>query len=78
MAFLKGRSIAADVAAGSAAGLSVTPFTREDEKIESVLLKSAKTLFQNNPLINRKNIDAVLVSTNNNSKYLFNSIVTKF
>jgi len=48
----------------------ITPFTREDQKIEAVLLKSTKTLFENNPKINRNTIDAVLVSTNNNSKYL--------
>jgi len=48
----------------------ITPFTKDDQKIESVLLKSTKKLFENNPKINRKDIDAVLVSTNNNSKYL--------
>ena len=44
----------------------ITPFTKEDQKIESVLQKSAKTLFENNSKINRKDIDAVLISTNNN------------
>jgi len=48
----------------------ITPFTKDDEKIESVLLKSAKNLFETNSEINKNNIDAVLVSTNNNSKYL--------
>jgi len=48
----------------------ITPFTKEDKKIESVLLKSTKNLFENNPNIDRNDIDAVLVSTNNNSKYL--------
>ncbi|MDH3312789.1 MAG: thiolase family protein [Nitrosopumilus sp.] len=48
----------------------ITPFTKEDQKIETVLLKSAKNLFENNSHINRNDIDAVLVSTNNNSKYL--------
>ena len=48
----------------------ITPFTKEDKKIELVLLKSTKNLFDNNPGINQKDIDAVLVSTNNNSKYL--------
>ena len=51
-------------------GYGITPFTREDQKIDSVLLKSTKTLFQNNPNIDRKDIDTVLVSTNDNSKYL--------
>ncbi len=52
------------------AAYGITPFTKDDQKIESVLLKSTKTLFENNPKINRNDIDAVLVSTNNNSKYL--------
>ena len=52
------------------AAYGITPFTKDDQKIESVLLKSTKTLFENNPKINRNDIDAVLISTNNNSKYL--------
>jgi len=48
----------------------ITPFTKNDQKIETVLLNSSKNLFQNNPKIEKNNIDAVLVSTNNNSKYL--------
>ncbi len=48
----------------------ITPFTKEDNKIESELFKSSKILFQNFPHIDRNHIDAVLVSTNNNSKYL--------
>ncbi|HJJ22731.1 MAG TPA: thiolase family protein [Nitrosopumilus sp.] len=52
------------------AAYGITPFTKDDQKIESVLFKSAKNLFENNPKINKKDIDAVLVSTNNNSKYL--------
>jgi acetyl-CoA C-acetyltransferase len=48
----------------------ITPFTKDDQKIESILLESTKKLFENNPKINRRDIDAVLVSTNNNSKYL--------
>ena len=51
-------------------GYGITPFTRENQNIESVLLKSTKNLFQNNPNIDRRDIDTVLVSTNNNSKYL--------
>ena len=51
----------------------ITPFTKDDQKIESVLLKSAKNLFENNSKINKNDIDAVLVSTNNNSKYLLNT-----
>ena len=48
----------------------ITPFTKEDKKIESTLLESAKNLFKNNAKIQKNDIDAVLVSTNNNSKYL--------
>ena len=39
-------------------------------KIESILHKSANNLFQKNPDIDKREIDAVIVSTNNNSKYL--------
>ena len=52
------------------AAYGTTPFTKEDQKIESTLLKSTKNLFEKNPEIDKKDIDAVLVSTNNNSKYL--------
>jgi acetyl-CoA C-acetyltransferase len=47
-----------------------SPFTKEGHKIESMLHKSANDLFKKNPNINKNEIDAVLVSTNNNSKYL--------
>jgi len=47
-----------------------TPFTKDDHKIESILHKSTNDLFQKNPKIDKKEIDAVLISTNNNSKYL--------
>ncbi|WP_232212265.1 hypothetical protein [Candidatus Nitrosopumilus koreensis] len=48
----------------------ITPFTKEDKKIESTLFESAKVLLENNTSIQKSDIDAVLVSTNNNSKYL--------
>ncbi|MGY5147674.1 MAG: thiolase family protein [Candidatus Nitrosopumilus sp. bin_7KS] len=51
-------------------GYGITPFTKEDKKIDSILLDSTKELFKNNSHINRSEIDAVLVSTNSNSKYL--------
>jgi len=51
-------------------GYGITPFSKEDHKIESVLLDSAKEIFKNYSQINRNEIDAVLVSTNSNSKYL--------
>lgn len=52
------------------AAYGLTKFSRSDEKIESVLLESTKNLFENCLNLNQKDIDAVLVSTNNNSKYL--------
>ena len=51
-------------------GYGNMPFTKDDDKIESILHKSANQLFKNNPQIDKKQIDSVLVSTNNNSKYL--------
>lgn len=51
-------------------GYGITPFSKNDQKIETVLLNSTKELFMSNPEINRSDVDAVLVSTNNNSKYL--------
>ncbi|WP_428326923.1 thiolase family protein [Nitrosopumilus sp.] len=52
------------------AAYGITPFTKDDKKIESILLESAKNLFETNQNIQKNEIDAVLVSTNNNSKYL--------
>ena len=37
------------------------PFTKDDHKIESTLHKSANDLFQKNPEIDKKEIDAVLI-----------------
>ena len=51
-------------------GYGITPFSKDDQKIETVLLDSTKEVFKNNPEIDRNDIDAVLASTNNNSKYL--------
>jgi len=48
----------------------ITKFSKDDSKIESVLLQSTKKLFDNSPNLSRNDIDAVIVSTNNNSKYL--------
>ncbi len=52
------------------ASYGITKFSKDDSKIESILLKSAKQLFDNSPNLGRNDVDAVLVSTNNNSKYL--------
>jgi acetyl-CoA C-acetyltransferase len=51
-------------------GYGITPFSKDDQKIENVLLNSTKELFKKNPEIDRNEVDTVLVSTNNNSKYL--------
>ena len=51
-------------------GYGQTKFSKEDLKIEKVLIDSTKNLFDNTPNLNQNDIDAVLVSTNNNSKYL--------
>ena len=47
----------------------ITPFTKDEKSIESLLFESTRNLFENNQ-IDKNDIDAVLVSTNNNSKYL--------
>jgi acetyl-CoA C-acetyltransferase len=52
------------------AGYGQTKFSKDDFKIESVLQSSTKNLFDSTSNLNQKDIDAVLVSTNNNSKYL--------
>ncbi len=51
-------------------GYGITKFSKDDSKIESVLFNSTRNLFENCPNLNQKDIDAVLVSSNNNSKYL--------
>jgi len=51
-------------------GYGQTKFSKEDSKIESVLLKATKNLFDSVSNLDQKDIEAVLVSTNNNSKYL--------
>lgn len=52
------------------ASYGITKFSRDDSKIESILLNSTKNLFDICPNLSQPDIDAVLVSTNNNSKYL--------
>ena len=42
------------------AAYGTTPFTKDDHKIESILHKSTNDLFQKNPKIDKKEIDAVL------------------
>lgn len=52
------------------AAYGITQFTMEDRPIEDILQESAGRLFVNNPGIDRNDVDAVLVSTNSDSKYL--------
>jgi len=48
----------------------ITKFSRDDIPIESLLLSSTKSLFEQCSNLSQKDIDVVLVSTNENSKYL--------
>ncbi len=47
-----------------------TKFSHEDAPIEKKLLEATKSLFDQNPNVSQKDIDVVLVSTNDNTKYL--------
>ena len=47
-----------------------TKFSQETVPIEQKLLESTKNLFEQTPNLLQKDIDAVLVSTNDNAKYL--------
>ena len=51
-------------------GYGNTKFSREEIPIESLLLEATKSLFDQNPNLSQNDIDTVLVSTNDNSKYL--------
>lgn len=52
------------------AAFGLVKFSLEDKPVESLLLHSVKSLFENCPNLTKKDIDGVLVSTNHNSKYL--------
>ena len=51
-------------------GHGQTKFSQEDIKIESVLFEATKNLFDTSSSLSQKDVDAVLISTNSNSKYL--------
>ena len=51
-------------------GYGNTKFSRDEIPIESLMLNATKSLFDQNPNLSQKDIDTVLVSTNDNSKYL--------
>ena len=52
------------------ASYGITKFSKDNSKIDSILLASTKNLFENTANLQQKDIDVVLVSSNNNSKYL--------
>ena len=52
------------------AGYHTTKFSLDDTPIENLLVSAASNLFQNTKNLTQKDIDAVLVSTNDNKKYL--------
>jgi len=58
-------------------GFGLTKFNKDTISIESLMLSSIKSLFDNNSNLIQKDVDAVLTSTNDNSKYLAN-IVSEF
>ena len=51
-------------------GYGSTKFTKEELPIESLLLESTKELFDTTSTLSQKLVDGVIVSTNDNSKYL--------
>ena len=51
-------------------GYGNTKFSQEEIPIETLMLEATKSLFDQNSNLNQKDIDAVLVTTNDNSKYL--------
>ncbi len=53
-------------------GFGLTKFNRDEVSIESLMLSSIKSLFDNSTNLTQKDVDVVLTSTNDNSKYLAN------
>ena len=51
-------------------GTGLTKFTRSNISIESLMLLATKSLFENTKNLAQKDIDVVLTSTSDNSKYL--------
>lgn len=47
-----------------------TPFTRKEEKIENILGESVVNLFERNSKLDKNIIEGIIISTNDNSKYL--------
>ncbi|MGI0083240.1 MAG: thiolase C-terminal domain-containing protein [Nitrosopumilaceae archaeon] len=57
-------------------GYGLTKFSKDDIPIESLMLSAIKSLFECTPNLTQKDIDVVLTSTNDNSKYI-SSIVSE-
>ena len=55
-------------------GFGLTKFNKEDVSIESLMMLSIKSLFDNSSNLIQKDVDVVLTSTNDNSKYLANIV----
>ncbi|TLX68667.1 MAG: thiolase family protein [Thaumarchaeota archaeon] len=55
-------------------GFGLTKFNKDDISIESLMLSSVKSLFDNNSNLIQKDVDVILTSTNDNSKYLANIV----
>ena len=55
-------------------GFGLTKFNKEDVSIESLMLSSIKSLFDTTQNLTQKDVDVVLTSTNDNSKYLANIV----
>jgi acetyl-CoA C-acetyltransferase len=53
-------------------GFGLTKFNRDEVSIESLMLTSIKSLFDNSTNLTQNDVDVVLTSTNDNSKYLAN------
>ncbi len=56
------------------AATGLTKFTKGDTPIESLMVSAVKPIFDKTPNLEQGSIDAVLVSTNDNNKYLANII----
>lgn len=51
-------------------GYGLTKFTKNDNTIEGLMLAAIKSLFDNTPNLTQNDVDVVLTSTNDNTKYL--------
>ena len=52
------------------AAFGQTAFSRDDSAVEDVMFDSVRSLFRDNPGVDKKEIDVVLASTTDNAKYM--------